>query len=80
MKEGYNIVEMGKEVDRQIAEFQKDIPESVTLFKITDQPVVVNSSVNYFLVELLVAIIAVVVVIMLLLLCMWLLLPLRQYR
>lgn len=67
MKEGYNIVEMGKEVDKQIAQFQNDIPESVTLFKITDQPVVVNSSVNYFLVELLVAIIAVVVVIMLLL-------------
>lgn len=67
MKDGYNIVKMGKEVDREIEAFQKDIPESVTLFKITDQPVVVNSSVNYFLVELLVAIIAVVVVIMLLL-------------
>lgn len=67
MKDGYNIVEMGKEVDKQIEAFQKEIPSSVTLFKITDQPVVVNSSVNYFLVELLVAIIAVVVVIMLLL-------------
>lgn len=67
MKEGYNIVEMGKEVDKQIDAFKSEIPESVTLFKITDQPVVVNSSVNYFLVELLVAIIAVVVVIMLLL-------------
>lgn len=67
MKEGYNIVEMGKEVDKQINAFKSEIPESVTLFKITDQPVVVNSSVNYFLVELLVAIIAVVVVIMLLL-------------
>lgn len=67
MKEGYNIVEMGKEVDKQIDAFKTEIPESVTLFKITDQPVVVNSSVNYFLVELLVAIIAVVVVIMLLL-------------
>ena len=67
MKEGYNIVEMGKEVDKQIEAFKSEIPESVTLFKITDQPVVVNSSVNYFLVELLVAIIAVVVVIMLLL-------------
>lgn len=67
MKEGYNVVEMGAEVDRQIEAFKKEIPESVTLFKITDQPVVVNSSVNYFLVELLVAIIAVVVVIMLLL-------------
>lgn len=61
MKEGYNIVEMGKEVDKQIDAFKSEIPESVTLFKITDQPVVVNSSVNYFLVELLVAIIAVVV-------------------
>lgn len=67
MKDGYNIVEMGSEVDRQLEAFREEIPESVTLFKITDQPVVVNSSVNYFLVELLVAIIAVVVVIMLLL-------------
>ncbi len=67
MKEGYNIVEMGRLVDEQIKAFRSEIPESVTLFKITDQPVVVNSSVNYFLVELLVAIIAVVVVIMLLL-------------
>ncbi|MDE6556059.1 MAG: efflux RND transporter permease subunit, partial [Duncaniella sp.] len=67
MKEGYNIVEMGAQVDKQIEAFKEELPESVTLFKITDQPVVVNSSVNYFLVELLVAIIAVVVVIMILL-------------
>ncbi len=67
MKDGYNIVEMGKEVDKQIEAFKTEIPDSVTLFKITDQPVVVNSSVNYFLIELLVAIIAVVIVIMILL-------------
>lgn len=67
MKDGYNIVEMGKEVDAQLEKARADIPDSVTLFKITDQPVVVNSSVNYFLVELLIAIIAVVVVIMILL-------------
>lgn len=67
MKEGYNIVEMGKEVNAKIEEFKKEIPSSVTLFNITDQPVVVNNSVNYFLVELLIAIIAVVVVIMILL-------------
>lgn len=67
MKDGYNIVEMGKEVDAQLEKARAEIPESVTLFKITDQPVVVNSSVNYFLVELLIAIIAVVVVIMILL-------------
>lgn len=67
MKDGYNIVEMGKEVDKQLESFKAEIPDSVTLFKITDQPVVVNSSVNYFLIELLVAIIAVVIVIMILL-------------
>ncbi|MDE6378602.1 MAG: efflux RND transporter permease subunit, partial [Duncaniella sp.] len=67
MKEGYNIVEMGQQVDEQLSAFNSEIPQSVTLFKITDQPVVVNNSVNYFLIELLVAIIAVVVVIMLLL-------------
>lgn len=67
MKDGYNIVEMGTEVEKQLEAFESELPEGVTLFKITDQPVVVNSSVNYFLVELLVAIIAVVVVIMLLL-------------
>ena len=67
MKDGYNIVEMGKEVDAQLEKARAEMPESVTLFKITDQPVVVNSSVNYFLVELLIAIIAVVVVIMILL-------------
>ena len=67
MKDGYNIVEMGAEVDKQIEEFKAEIPSSVTMFKITDQPVVVNSSVNYFLVELLIAIVAVIAVIMLLL-------------
>ncbi|MCM1450105.1 MAG: efflux RND transporter permease subunit [Clostridiales bacterium] len=67
MKEGYNIVEMGTEVDRQLKAFEETLPADVTMFKITDQPVVVNSSVNYFLVELIVAIIAVVIVIMLLL-------------
>ena len=67
MKEGYNVVEMGKEVQARIDKFKQTIPSSVTLFNITDQPVVVNSSVNYFLVELLIAVIAVVIVIMILL-------------
>ena len=67
MKEGYNVVEMGKEVQKRIDKFKEDIPESVTLFNITDQPVVVNSSVNYLLVEFLIAVLAVLVVIMILL-------------
>lgn len=67
MKEGYNVVEMGREVQKRIDKFKETIPESVTIFNITDQPVVVHSSVNYFLVELLIAVIAVLVVILILL-------------
>ena len=67
MKEGYNVVEMGKEVEKRMEKFKQTIPASVSLFNITDQPVVVNSSVNYFLVELLIAVVAVLVVIMILL-------------
>lgn len=67
MKAGNNIVEMGKEVNRQLDAFESELPADVSMFKITDQPVVVNSSVTEFLRELLIAIVAVVVVIMLLL-------------
>lgn len=67
MKEGNNIVEMGREVNRQLEAFEAGLPDDVTLFKITDQPVVVNSSVTEFLRELCIAIVAVVIVIMLLL-------------
>lgn len=67
MKEGNNIVEMGREVNRQLEAFEAGLPDDVTLFKITDQPVVVNSSVSEFLRELCIAIVAVVIVIMLLL-------------
>lgn len=67
MKEGYNVVELGKEVQKRIDKFKETLPADVTLFNITDQPVVVNSSVNYFLVELLIAVIAVLVVILILL-------------
>lgn len=67
IKDGYNVVEMGKEVQARIDKFKETIPSSVTLFNITDQPAVVNSSVNYFLIELLIAVIAVLVVIMILL-------------
>lgn len=67
MKDGNNIVEMGRQVQEKLDLFQSTLPPGVDVFKITDQPTVVNSSVNYFLSELLIAIVAVVVVIMLLL-------------
>lgn len=67
MKEGNNVVELGRQVQVQLDEFEKTLPDGVELFKITDQPTVVNSSVTDFLKELIIAIVAVVIVIMLLL-------------
>lgn len=67
MKDGYNVVEMGRKVQEIIEEFEPTLPEEVTLFTITDQPTVVNDSVIDFLKELLIAIVAVAVVVLLLL-------------
>lgn len=67
MKPGNNIVEMGKEVNQVLADFEAELPDDVRLFKITDQPTVVNSSVTEFLSELCIAVVAVIVVIILLL-------------
>lgn len=67
MKEGNNVVELGRLVQTHLDDFEKALPDDVKLLKITDQPNVVNSSVTDFLKELLIAIVAVVIVIMLLL-------------
>lgn len=67
MKKGQNIVQMGEEINKVLDEFRSELPEDVTLFRITDQPQVVGDSVNNFLHELLIAIVAVVIVVMLLL-------------
>lgn len=67
VKSGHNVVTMGQAVEKQIAEFEGGLPDDVEIFRITNQPLDVNSSVTYFLTELLIAIIAVVIAIMLLL-------------
>ncbi len=67
MKDGENIVAMGKAAGKVIDDFAAQMPVDMKLFKITDQPTVVNLSVIDFLRELLIAIIAVLVVIMFLL-------------
>jgi multidrug efflux pump subunit AcrB len=67
MKKGQNIVKMGEDIYAQLDEFQKTLPDDVTVFKITDQCHVVDKSVTDFLREIVIAIIAVVVVVMLLL-------------
>ena len=67
MKKGKNIVAMGDEINKVLDEFQTELPSDVTLFRITDQPKVVDDSVSNFLHELIIAIVAVVIVVMLLL-------------
>ncbi len=67
MKDGENIVAMGDAAGKVIEDFAKEMPADMELFKITDQPTVVNLSVIDFLQELLIAIVAVLVVIMVLL-------------
>ena len=67
MRNGYNIVQYGKDVDAVIAHFEKIIPDDIHINRIADQPQVVSASTNTFLKELLIAIIAVILVTMTLL-------------
>lgn len=67
MREGYDIVQYGKDVDVVLQEFQESIPEDISIYRIADQPKVVDSSVSTFLKELLLAITAVMLVVVILL-------------
>lgn len=67
MKKGKNIVKMGEDVNSVLDDFEKTLPDDVSMFKITDQSQVVGDSVSNFLHELVIAIVAVVIVVMLLL-------------
>jgi multidrug efflux pump subunit AcrB len=62
-----NVIVFGKEVEKVLTAFQKDLPESVNIYRIADQPKVVGESITTFLTELLMAIIAVILVTMILL-------------
>ena len=61
------IVKMGEDINEVLAGFQKELPQDVTIYRITDQSKVVGDSVENFLNELIIAIVAVIVVVMLLL-------------
>lgn len=67
VKKGDNIVTFGEEVDKVLHSFQSELPESVNMYRIADQPQIVASSINTFLKELMLAILAVILVTMLLL-------------
>ncbi len=66
MREGYNIVQYGKDVDKILKNFENHIPKDVTVQRIADQPKVVSTSVNSFLRDLVVAIIIIILVMMIL--------------
>lgn len=67
MQNGNNIVTYGKEVDRVLNQFQKELPDGVSIERIADQPKVVSDSISTFLLEMLIAICAVILVTMVLL-------------
>lgn len=49
LKKGANIVELGEEVDRKIAELLEDLPIGIELYRVASQDVVVNASIQDFL-------------------------------
>ncbi|MGN0190172.1 MAG: efflux RND transporter permease subunit, partial [Candidatus Cryptobacteroides sp.] len=61
-----NIVAFGKEVDKVLADFIADAPESLKVSRITDQPKVVGDSVWSFLRDLLISMLVVILVMLLL--------------
>ncbi len=66
MLEGNNIVQYGKEVKKVLDDFEEELPDDVTLYRVADQSQVVNHSVNTFLREMLIAIATVLLVVMVL--------------
>ena len=62
-----NIISFGKEVNNVLEKYKNELPESVNINRIVDQPKVVGDSINHFLLELLIAIFAVILVTMILL-------------
>lgn len=62
MRPGNDVVAFGGEVDRVMAQFSEDLPDSVKLTRVSDQPKVVNRSVMSFLRDLLISILVVIFV------------------
>ncbi len=67
MREGYNVIQYGKDVEKVLQQFQNDIPNDIHIYRVADQPQVVGHSITTFLKELLIAIVAVILVTMILL-------------
>lgn len=66
MRPGNDIVEMGKQVRADLADYEEQLPPDVHINIITDQSKVVSDSVENFLRELLISVIAVILVVVIL--------------
>ena len=66
MRKGFNIVSYGRKVEKVLNEFKASLPDSVKLYRITDQPKVVQKSVSSFLRDLVISMIVVIAVMLLL--------------
>lgn len=66
MRPGNNVVEFGKKVEKEIAEFRAAAPPDLNFHRITDQPKTVGASVKSFLKDLIEAVIIVILVMLLL--------------
>jgi multidrug efflux pump subunit AcrB len=67
MHEGKNVVKTGKEVEKKVDEFLKQLPATMELTTFINQPKIVGKNISQFLREFLLAIIAVIIVVFLLL-------------
>ena len=65
MREGYNIVEYGKQVETILNSFAAELPDSVSIKSIADQPTVVNDSIRSFIKHLLVSLLILIIVMLL---------------
>ena len=66
MRPDNNIVAFGRDVDEVLSEFLSELPQSVTLNRITDQPKVVQNSVMSFLRDLGISMLVVILVMLML--------------
>ncbi len=66
MRSGNNIVQFGEDVDKVLKDFQRTLPDDVSLYRITDLPQVVNQSIWSFFKDLLTAMLVVIAVMLLL--------------
>ena len=67
MREGYNIVDFGRQVEARIEQMRAQLPPDVHVASMVDQPKLVKERVSHFLVEFGMALVAVVAVTLILL-------------